>query len=90
MDLSEAGPGLGCTQVQTALGAVLRDARARGLPCGVFGSFGWSGEAVDELDRRLKVRCSALVLLRNGQIMPLRHKSMQQGPHAGQGCYALL
>ncbi len=43
-------------QVQTALGAVLRDARARGLPCGVFGSFGWSGEAVDELDSRLKAR----------------------------------
>lgn len=23
--------------------------------CGVFGSFGWSGEAVDELEGRLKV-----------------------------------
>ena len=42
--------------MQTALGAVLRDANARALPCGVFGSFGWSGEAVDELDRRLKAR----------------------------------
>ena len=24
------------------------------MPCGVFGSFGWSGEAVDELQFRLK------------------------------------
>jgi flavorubredoxin len=43
-------------QVQTALGAILRDAKAKELPCGVFGSFGWSGEAVDELESRLKVR----------------------------------
>lgn len=43
-------------QVQTALGAVLRDAAAREQPCGVFGSFGWSGEAVDEMEGRLKVR----------------------------------
>ncbi|CAL8463910.1 g3445 [Coccomyxa elongata] len=42
------------TQVQTALGAVLRDASAKELPCGVFGSFGWSGEAVDELESRLR------------------------------------
>ena len=42
-------------QVQTALGAVLRDASAKELPCGVFGSFGWSGEAVDELESRLRV-----------------------------------
>jgi flavorubredoxin/flavin reductase (DIM6/NTAB) family NADH-FMN oxidoreductase RutF len=42
------------TQVQTALGAVLRSADARALPCGVFGSFGWSGEAVDILEGRLK------------------------------------
>ena len=48
-------PVIFCAQVQTALGAVLRDARAKGLPCGVFGSFGWSGEAVDELDSRLRV-----------------------------------
>jgi hypothetical protein len=42
-------------QVQTALGAVLRDEAAREQPCGVFGSFGWSGEAVDEMEGRLKV-----------------------------------
>ena len=46
-------------QVQTALGAVLRDATAREQPCGVFGSFGWSGEAVDEMEGRLKVRHAA-------------------------------
>ena len=34
------------TQVQVALGAILREAEAKQLPCGVFGSFGWSGEAV--------------------------------------------
>ena len=43
-------------QVQTALGAILRDPKAKEMPCGVFGSFGWSGEAVDELEKRLKVR----------------------------------
>ena len=42
-------------QVQTALGAIVREPAARDLPCGVFGSFGWSGEAVDELENRLKV-----------------------------------
>ena len=42
-------------QVQTALGAILRDPKAKEMPCGVFGSFGWSGEAVDELEKRLKV-----------------------------------
>ncbi len=43
-------------QVQTALGAIVRESSVRELPCGVFGSFGWSGEAVDELENRLKVR----------------------------------
>lgn len=43
-------------QVQTALGAIVRESSVRDLPCGVFGSFGWSGEAVDELENRLKVR----------------------------------
>lgn len=42
------------TQVQTALGAIVRESSVRDLPCGVFGSFGWSGEAVDELENRLK------------------------------------
>ena len=42
--------------MQTALGAILRDPKAKEMPCGVFGSFGWSGEAVDELEKRLKVR----------------------------------
>jgi hypothetical protein len=50
-------------QVQTALGAIVRESSVRELPCGVFGSFGWSGEAVDELENRLKVRpCLALEL----------------------------
>lgn len=44
------------TQVQTALGAILRTVEAKTLPCGVFGSFGWSGEAVDMMEGRLKVR----------------------------------
>jgi flavorubredoxin len=47
------------TQVATALGAVLRAPAAKALPCGVFGSFGWSGEAVDLMEGRLKVRRAA-------------------------------
>ncbi|GBF88523.1 hypothetical protein Rsub_01238 [Raphidocelis subcapitata] len=42
------------TQVQLALGSILREANTRQLPCGVFGSFGWSGEAVDEMEAKLK------------------------------------
>ena len=42
------------SQVKTALGAVLRESEAKALPCGVFGSFGWSGEAVDEMEARLR------------------------------------
>ena len=42
-------------QVNTALGAILRSSAARRLPCGVYGSFGWSGEAVDIIEGRLKV-----------------------------------
>lgn len=42
------------TPVKSALGAILREGGARTKPCGVFGSFGWSGEAVDELESRLK------------------------------------
>jgi flavorubredoxin len=42
------------TQVQLALGSVLREPTTRQLPCGVFGSFGWSGEAVDEMEGKLK------------------------------------
>lgn len=42
------------TQVQTALGTILRATEAKKLPCGVFGSFGWSGEAVDMMEGRLK------------------------------------
>ena len=40
--------------MKTALGAILREAEAKALPCGVFGSFGWSGEAVDEMEQRLQ------------------------------------
>jgi flavorubredoxin len=42
------------TQVQLAIGSVLREPATRQLPCGVFGSFGWSGEAVDEMEAKLK------------------------------------
>ena len=43
------------TQVSTALGAILRGSgTTKTLPCGVFGSFGWSGEAVDMMEGRLK------------------------------------
>ncbi|HBE20543.1 MAG TPA: flavin oxidoreductase [Cyanobacteria bacterium UBA11149] len=41
------------TQVQTALGIVLSTATKTKL-AGVFGSFGWSGEAVDEIETKLK------------------------------------
>ena len=50
-------------QVQTALGAIVRESSVRELPCGVFGSFGWSGEAVDELENRLKVRLRLALVL---------------------------
>jgi flavorubredoxin len=42
------------TQVSAALGAILRMAEAKDKPCGAYGSFGWSGEAVDILDGRLR------------------------------------
>jgi len=42
------------TQVSLALGTLLNDPSARALPAGVFGSFGWSGEAVDEMESRLR------------------------------------
>lgn len=41
------------TQVSSALGFILRDSDLRTLPFGVYGSFGWSGEAVDILAGRL-------------------------------------
>mmetsp|Transcript_59571 Transcript_59571/g.141750 ORF Transcript_59571/g.141750 Transcript_59571/m.141750 type:complete len:811 (-) Transcript_59571:138-2570(-) len=43
------------TQAKEALGLVLSSSRDHAqTPCGVFGSYGWSGEAVDELQFRLK------------------------------------
>ncbi len=42
------------TQVQTALGTVMRVGATQKIPCGVFGSFGWSGEAVDMMEGKLK------------------------------------
>lgn len=42
------------TQVSAALGAILRMPEAKDKPCGAYGSFGWSGEAVDILDSRLR------------------------------------
>ncbi|GAB1543827.1 diflavin flavoprotein [Scytonema sp. NUACC21] len=41
------------TQVQTALGIVLSVAPKNKL-AGVFGSYGWSGEAVDEIEHKLQ------------------------------------
>lgn len=41
------------TQVQTALGIVL-SAAAKSKLAGVFGSYGWSGEAVDEIESKLE------------------------------------
>jgi len=41
------------TQVQTALGLIISTA-AKTKPAGVFGSFGWSGEAIDLLESKLK------------------------------------
>ncbi len=56
--LSAAGsPTLGGhmpTQVSVAMGTILRDPTSKAMPCGVFGSFGWSGEAVDEMEGRLR------------------------------------
>jgi flavodoxin len=42
------------TPVKEALGVILKDDDARSKPCGVFGSLGWSGEAIDEIEQRLK------------------------------------
>ncbi|KAJ7566992.1 hypothetical protein O6H91_02G127500 [Diphasiastrum complanatum] len=42
------------TPIQNALGVILKNIDAKGKPCGIFGSFGWSGEAVDEIEQRLK------------------------------------
>mgnify|MGYP001806578051 CR=1 FL=1 len=41
-------------QVSVAMGTILREPNAKAMPCGVFGSFGWSGEAVDEMEGRLR------------------------------------
>lgn len=41
------------TQMQTALGIVISNA-SKTQPAGVFGSFGWSGEAIDLLENKLK------------------------------------
>jgi flavorubredoxin/flavin reductase (DIM6/NTAB) family NADH-FMN oxidoreductase RutF len=41
------------TPIQTALGIVLSTADSSKL-CGVFGSFGWSGEAIDLLEQKFK------------------------------------
>ena len=41
------------TPVSNALGVIVKEAN-RDYPSGVFGSFGWSGEAVDMMESRLK------------------------------------
>jgi len=41
------------TQVQTALGVILAYA-PKGIPAGAFGSYGWSGEAVDIIAQKLR------------------------------------
>lgn len=58
---------------QDAMGIILEDSDARSKPCGVFGSFGWSGEAIDEIEQLLKdggfsfafptIRCNFKVIL---------------------------
>ncbi|WP_287129877.1 diflavin flavoprotein [Candidatus Cyanaurora vandensis] len=40
------------TPIQTALGVILATAK-KSQPCGVFGSFGWSGEALDLIEGKL-------------------------------------
>ncbi|CAI5525610.1 unnamed protein product [Closterium sp. Naga37s-1] len=42
------------TPMKEALGVILNESAAKGKPTGVFGSFGWSGEAVDEMEQLLK------------------------------------
>ena len=42
------------TPVKQALGTILQEQGSRAKLCGVFGSFGWSGEAVDELESKLR------------------------------------
>jgi len=42
------------TPVKQALGTILQMPGAQEKLCGVFGSFGWSGEAVDELESKLR------------------------------------
>lgn len=42
------------TPMKDALGVILKESDARSKLCGVFGSFGWSGEAVDEMEQLLK------------------------------------
>ncbi|MEM9771168.1 MAG: diflavin flavoprotein [Cyanobacteria bacterium P01_D01_bin.73] len=41
------------TQIQTAVGIVIANA-AKTKPAGVFGSFGWSGEAIDLLEQKVQ------------------------------------
>ena len=41
------------TPIMAALGTVLAEAERR-MPVGVFGSYGWSGEAIDLLERKLQ------------------------------------
>lgn len=41
------------TPIQTALGIILSNA-SKNKPTGVFGSFGWSGEAIDLLENKLR------------------------------------
>lgn len=41
------------TQIQTALGIILSNAD-KGQLTGVFGSYGWSGEAIDLLEKKIK------------------------------------
>jgi flavorubredoxin len=41
------------TQVSSMLGSIVRSKEAKAMPCGVYGSYGWSGEAVDILNGRL-------------------------------------
>ncbi|MGB0561479.1 MAG: diflavin flavoprotein [Spirulinaceae cyanobacterium] len=42
------------TQIQTALGVVLANTNPRAQLAAVFGSYGWSGEAIDMLDQKFR------------------------------------
>ncbi|MFP4694622.1 MAG: diflavin flavoprotein [Halothece sp.] len=71
------------TQIQTALGIILANATKTKL-AGVFGSYGWSGEAIDILENKLRDAHY------NFGFEPIRvrftptHETLEQGKQAGK------